>query len=277
MEQSALGAHTTDTSGPDPAGEPRTGDVEAPVTRAERAAGWAVHTFTATGAVMALLMVHLSYEGRVTAVLWLFLLSMIVDGCDGFLARHFRVKTTVPSIDGALLDNIVDYMTYVLAPMLLLWSNGFLPGGVAGGVVASIPVLASCYQFCRSDAKTDDHFFLGFPSYWNIAAFYVIVLDLGVTAAVWLLMVLAVLVFVPVKYVYPSRTATFWGLNMTLAVVWLGLFGLITWQLPDPNPWLVALSLAYPAVYLVESLWLTARSATSARAARNRSTSSTVE
>lgn len=248
-----------------------------------RIAGWLVHAFTTTGVVLALLMVHLSYEGRVEAVLWLFLISMVVDGTDGFLARHFRVKTVVPSVDGALLDNIVDYITYAFAPMILLWSCGFLPDGPAGGVVAAIPLVASCYQFCRADAKTDDHFFLGFPSYWNIAAFYVVVLDLGVAATVGLLMALAVLVFVPVKYVYPSRTADLWWFNMTMATLWLALFGLITAQLPDPHPALVVLSLAYPAVYLVESLWLTARSARSARADRSAtpatslSTSSAVE
>lgn len=242
-----------------------------------RAAGWLVHAYTTTGVVLALLMVHLSYEGEVEAVLWLFLVAMVVDGTDGFLARHFRVKTVVPGIDGALLDNIVDYLTYAFAPMVLLWANGFLPSGAAGGVVAAVPLVASCYQFCRSDAKTDDHFFLGFPSYWNVAAFYVVVLGLGVSATVWLLMVLAVLVFVPVKYVYPSRTADLWWFNMTMASLWLGIFALITAQLPDPHPLLVAVSLAYPAVYLAESLWLTARSARSATPATSPATSSALE
>jgi len=248
-----------------------------------RIAGWLVHAYTTTGVVLALLMVHLSYEGRVEAVLWLFLVAMIVDGTDGFLARHFNVKTVVPGMDGALLDNIVDYLTYAFAPMVLLWANGYLPEGAAGGVVAAIPLVASCYQFCRSDAKTDDHFFLGFPSYWNAAAFYVIVLGVGVTGATVLLMVLAVLVFVPVKYVYPSRTADLWWFNMTMASVWLVFFAWITSQLPDPNEVLVGISLLYPAVYLVESLWLTAKtakrahSARSDKPARSRSTSSSVE
>ena len=117
------------------------------------------------------------------AVLWLFLAAIFVDGTDGLLARQFRVKEVMPGFDGALLDNIVDYMTYTLAPMVLLWANGFLPDGVWGGVVAAVPVLASCYQFCRSDAKTDDHFFLGFPSYWNIVAFYAVVGGFGIAVA----------------------------------------------------------------------------------------------
>ena len=207
-------------------------------TQGARAAAAAVHLFTATGAVLALLMVHFSYEHEVEKVLWLFLVAMIIDGTDGMLARRFKVKAVLPGFDGALLDNIVDYMTYALAPMALLWANGYLPDGPAGGVVASIPLLASTYQFCRTDAKTDDHFFLGFPSYWNIVAFYVVVWELSTVATTVLLLLLSVLVFVPIKYLYPSRTEKLWYVNMTLATLWLALWAAITASLPDaPACW----------------------------------------
>ena len=226
-------------------------------TLGARAAAAAVHVFTATGAVLALLMVHFSYQHEVETVLWLFLVAMVIDGTDGMLARRFHVKTVLPQFDGALLDNIVDYMTYALAPMALLWANGYLPDGAAGGVVASIPLLASTYQFCRADAKTDDHFFLGFPSYWNIVAFYAIVWELSSTGTTVVLLVLALLVFVPIKYLYPSRTEKLWYVNMTLSTLWLGLFAAITAALPDPPAVLVGLSLVYVAYYVAVSLWLT--------------------
>jgi hypothetical protein len=93
-------------------------------------------------------------------------------------ARRYGVKERLPWFDGALLDNIVDYLTYVFAPMVLLLQSGYLPDGNAGTVIAALPLVASSYQFCRVDAKTDDHFFLGFPSYWNVVAFYAIAMDL---------------------------------------------------------------------------------------------------
>ena len=136
-----------------------------------------MHLYTASGSVLGLLIVLAALEGEVETALWLGLATLFVDGTDGMLARRFRVKETIPWFDGALLDNIVDYLTYVFAPIVLLWTTGHLPDGVAGRVVAAVPLLASCYQFCRVDAKTSDHFFLGFPSYWNVVAFYVIVLD----------------------------------------------------------------------------------------------------
>jgi phosphatidylcholine synthase len=225
----------------------------------ERLAAWSVHAFTATGTVLALLMVHFAYQGEVRTVLWLFLAAMVVDGTDGMLARRFRVKEVVPQLDGALLDNIVDYLTYAFAPMVLLWETGYLPDGAWGGAVAATPLVASCYQFCRSDAKTEDHFFLGFPSYWNVVAFYVIVFELGTVATTAVLLALTVLIFVPIKYVYPSRTETLWYTNMALATAFLVLFGAITSQLPDVPFVLTGLSLVYLAYYVAISLWLTVR------------------
>ena len=154
-----------------------------PPRRAAVAAAVAVHVYTAAGAVLAFLMVVTAVDGQVTAALWLFLVAMVIDGTDGLLARRLRVKEVTPGFDGALLDNIVDYLTYCFAPVVLLWAGGFLPDGWIGWVVACLPLLASTYQFCRADAKTDDHFFLGFPSYWNVVAFYIVVLGLGAGAA----------------------------------------------------------------------------------------------
>ncbi|MFN8190581.1 MAG: CDP-alcohol phosphatidyltransferase family protein [Nocardioidaceae bacterium] len=219
----------------------------------------AVHTYTATGAVLGFAMVAAAVDGHVRAALWLFLAAMVVDGTDGLLARRLRVKEVTPWFDGALLDNIVDYLTYVFAPTVLLWEAGYLPSGWAGWVAAGLPLLASSYQFCRSDAKTDDHFFMGFPSYWNVLAFYVVVLGLGQSTTAVLLVVFSVLVFVPVKYVYPSRTETLWYANMASTAAWFVTYAIIVAQMPDPHPVVLGLSLAYVAFYTAESLALTLR------------------
>ena len=141
--------------------------------------------------------------------------------------------------------------------MLLLWKGDYLPNGVWGEVVAALPLVASSYQFCRSDAKTDDHFFLGFPSYWNVVAFYVVVLELSTTVTVVILLACVALVFVPIKYVYPSRTDAFWKLNLSLAGLWLVLYGVILATFPDPNLFLIWLSLVYVAYYVAVSVYLT--------------------
>src|SRR5215212_9181431 len=189
-----------------------------------RLAGAAVHLYTASGSVLGLLIVLAAFEGEVEAALWLGLATLFIDGTDGMLARTARVKETIPWFDGALLDNIVDYLTYVFAPLVLLWTTGALPHGPAGWVLAALPLLASSYQFCRVDAKTDDHTFLGFPSYWNVVAFYAVVLDLGRPVVAAILVVFSVLVFVPVRYLYPSRTTTLRTSSLALTAVWFGTY-----------------------------------------------------
>jgi phosphatidylcholine synthase len=239
-------------------------DDPAPTARfspALRLAGAAVHLYTALGTVLGFLIVIAAIDGDVEAALWLGLAALFIDGTDGMLARRARVKETYPWFDGALLDNIVDYLTYVFAPVVLLWTAGYLPEGVGGWLLAALPLLASCYQFCRVDAKTDDHTFLGFPSYWNVVAFYAVVLDLSQVTVAVTLVVCSVLVFVPVRYLYPSRTEALWQLSMVLTVVWLVSYAVLLVQYPDPNPVVVVLSFAYLAYYLGFSGWLTARAA----------------
>jgi phosphatidylcholine synthase len=222
-----------------------------------RLAGAAVHLYTALGAVLGFWTVIAAFQGKVVTALWLGLATLWIDGTDGMLARQFRVKETIPWFDGARMDDIVDYLTYVFAPIVLLWTADRLPKGPVGWVLAGLPLLASCYQFCRVDAKTSDHFFLGFPSYWNVVAFYAIVLDVGRTGVAIALFVLTVLVFVPVRYVYPSRTKLLRGLNLALAGTWLVTYAVLLAQYPHPNPVVVALSIAYLAYYVGLSLYLT--------------------
>ena len=229
----------------------------APFPLGLRLAGAAVHLYTAVGSVLALLIVIAAFEGQVETALWLGLATLVIDGTDGMLARHFRVKETIPWFDGARMDDIVDYLTYVFAPIVLLWTTDRLPDGATGWVLAALPLLASCYQFCRVDAKTADHFFLGFPSYWNVVAFYAIVLDVGRTGVAIALAVLTVLVFVPVRYVYPSRTKLLRGLNLALAGMWLASYAVLLAQYPDPHPVVVALSSGYLVYYVGLSLYLT--------------------
>src|SRR5215203_5085276 len=185
------------------------------------------------------------------------LVSLIIDSTDGLLARRFRVNEALPFFDGALLDNIVDYITYVFAPMVLLWSGGYLPAGTSGVVFAALPLLASSYQFCRVDAKTDDHFFLGFPSYFNVVAFYAIVFEPSPNFLAAVLVVCSLLVFVPIRYVYPTRTIAFRGLALT--TLWLVSYAVILLEMPEPDPLILGFSILYLFYYFGLSLYLSGK------------------
>ena len=217
----------------------------------------AVHLYTASGVVLAFLMVLAALQGNATLALWLGLITLIIDGTDGMLARHFRVSEMLPWFDGRRLDDIVDYLTYCFAPIILLWVLGYLPSGLTGVIVAVVPLLASSYQFCRVDAKTDDHFFLGFPSYWNVIAYYVIVLNLSPTVTGVVLLFWSIMVFVPIRYLYPSRTATLRTFTLTLNVLWFITYAVILLQMPAPSPLLVYASLLFMVYYFGLSVFLT--------------------
>src|SRR5262245_9885044 len=138
---------------------------------------WLAHFYTSLGLVCAALIAALIVRGGDDAFRWSFFLMMIataIDATDGWFARKARVKEVLPGLHGRALDDLIDFQTYTTLPLLLLWRAGILPGAVEW--LYLLPLLASAYGFSQVNAKTDDGFFLGFPSYWNIVAFYLFML-----------------------------------------------------------------------------------------------------
>ena len=223
-----------------------------------RAFAWTVHGYTASGAVAAFAMTISIFNGDYRMAFLLMVLAIAVDATDGTLARLARVKETTPNFDGARLDDIVDYLTFVFVPALLLYRAGLLPAAW-GGAVAAAMLLSSGYGFSSNDAKTDDHFFTGFPSYWNIVALYLYAARLPPALNAVILLVLSALVFVRIGYVYPARTPVLRGLTIALCAVW-GLMTLaIILMLPDVPSLLLTTSLFFPIYYTGLSLVLNAR------------------
>lgn len=219
---------------------------------------WLVHLLTASGAVLAWLALDATVGGRPReAFLWL-AASIAIDAVDGWLARLARVKERVPGVDGARLDDIVDYLTFVFVPAFMVGWWHLVPAGWSVVVIAAI-LLSSAYGFSQTQAKTSDFFFTGFPSYWSIVVLYLYAMRLGESISAAVLLGLALLVFVPIGYVYPSRTPTLRGLTVGLGLVWaLATLALIV-VLPDVPVWLQMVSIAYPIYYFVLSLTLHVR------------------
>jgi phosphatidylcholine synthase len=228
----------------------------------QRLAGWLIHAFTASGAFIGLLALLAIYQHDFILALWLMCAAVFIDAVDGMLARMVRVKDVVPEIDGALLDNIVDFFTYTLVPCFFLLVTNLLPEHWR---IFSVMVItfSSAYQFTQVDAKTSDHFFKGFPSYWNIAVFYLFFWQMSPAANMLILLFLAVLSFVPVKYVYPSRLDYLTENHILRAgmVVITILWGLATmgllWLYPASNHLLIAISMGYCLLYIAISLYRT--------------------
>ena len=217
----------------------------------------AVHLFTASGAIWGLLALLAIFEHEWKLAIFWMILAMFVDGFDGMLARWADVKTYASGIDGGLLDNILDYLNYVVIPALFLVEADFLPDGFKLAT-AFLILLTSAYQFTQVDAKTDetnDYFFKGFPSYWNVVVLYMLVMRLNPWLNLAFLVLFNILVFVPIKYVYPSRDTRLKSLTLVLSYLY-GIIGIwAVMQYPNVPSWVVWVSFIYVGYYALLSLW----------------------
>jgi phosphatidylcholine synthase len=236
---------------------------------AMRVAAWGVHLYTAIGLVLAARMAMLLVRGGAEAfreVFVLMLVASLVDATDGTLARKVKVKTVLPEFDGRKLDDIVDFLTYTFLPLMLVWRAGLLPEGAEAWLL--LPLLASAYGFCQVEAKTEDGYFLGFPSLWNVVAFYLYALHLPGWVAVAIVATLGVMTFVPSRYLYPSsQPGALNKVSNLLGAPWCCLLLVVMWRLPsgpstvvDETTWrMAAASLYFPAFYMVASWIITLR------------------
>ena len=216
---------------------------------------WLVHLYTASGALFAFFATRAVFENRYRDAFFWLAVTVLVDATDGLLARRAKVSTRLPWFNGSKLDDIVDYLTYVFIPALIVWRAILVPDSWSTAVVAAM-LLSSLYGFNRDDAKTDDHFFTGFPSYWNIVVFYLYLAGWGAVASGVILLACAALVFVPIRYVYPSRTREWKVATLLMGSAWGVLMGVMLWRMPAvPRPVFLA-SFAFPVYYLLLSLVL---------------------
>lgn len=234
-----------------------------PVTPGQRARAHFVHLYTASGVGLAFLAAMEICAPRPDprmVFLWL-ALAVAVDASDGPLARRWHVKRWAPRIDGRTIDDIVDYLTFTFLPLLLVWRMGWVPEPGAAWVIPAL--VASLFGFANTGAKDEaGGFFLGFPSYWNVVAFY---------AGIWhwlygpwpnalVILALAALTVMPVGFLYPNLAPRPWRVPVTLgAFLWTALAVWMVLDYPRVPAWAMWVSLIYPAFYTVLSLRLRAR------------------
>lgn len=223
----------------------------------QRLVAYGVHLYTASGALVGLLVAAsiLTRDYR-QAFLWM-LAAVTIDMTDGFLARRFRVKEVVPHIDGRKLDDLVDYLNYTFLPVWMMWRAEWLPE--PRWLWCGIILVTSLFGFVHSGAKDEDRgFFRGFPSYWNIVAFYVYIFfqHYDPNVVLGLVLVLSLLSVLPVRFVYPNRPPCWLGFFLGGALVWMGLVLIMLLRKDGPQEWLVWVSFVYPVLYVLLSAYL---------------------
>lgn len=211
-----------------------------------------VHLYTASSAVFGLFGVVACFRGHFRLAMYWMMLTMVIDSTDGALARLVDVRKQIPWFDGRRLDDICDYFTYVVLPACFLVAAGMLPHSLW----AAVPVLTSAYGFSQDKAKTDDFFFLGWPSYWNVAVMYLYLMGSPPSVVLAWVLGLGAAIFVPLKYIYPSRTRMLRPLSLAVLALWVLIFSWLAVR-PDPSvAWLYATLALGPGYYVGLSLLL---------------------
>jgi phosphatidylcholine synthase len=185
----------------------------------DKIAAWAVHGFTASGAVLGFLaIISILNNDLVGAFLWLGL-ALLIDGIDGTLARKIGVSDKTPNIDGSTLDNVIDYLNYVIIPALMIYWFQMVPNGweiiLPAGMFA-----VSLYTFANMNMKTNDYYFSGFPAVWNIVVLYFYILNTHSIINVIVILLLFILTFVPIKFVHPLRVKKIRNLTIFCTILW---------------------------------------------------------
>jgi phosphatidylcholine synthase len=196
----------------------------------------AVHLFTATGAVFAMLAMLAAVDGEWSLMfLWL-VVAFAVDGIDGPLARKYEVKKYAGEFDGVLLDLIIDYLTYVFIPAFALFKSDLLPGWT-GWFAIIVITFASAMYFADTRMKTKDNSFSGFPGCWNMLVLVLFALSPDFWIILILVSLLAVAMFFPLKFIHPVRTERWRNLSLPMALAWTFFAGWAAWVDFHPESW----------------------------------------
>ena len=180
----------------------------------------AVHVFTATGIICAFFATIAVLDQSYPRMFGWLGLALVIDGIDGTFARMVDVGRRLPRFSGERLDQVVDYVTYVFVPALALFRSGIL-SDAWGLTLAILILMSSLYHFADNGNKTMDHCFVGFPAIWNIVAFYLFAFPMPVWGAAAVVLVCAVLTFIPMRWLHPMRMERRLSLNITASVLWL--------------------------------------------------------
>ncbi|WP_371228849.1 CDP-alcohol phosphatidyltransferase family protein [Roseovarius sp. 2305UL8-3] len=197
---------------------------------------YAVHLFTATGAVFAMLAMLAAVDGKWDMMfLWL-VVAFVVDGIDGPLARRYQVNKYAANIDGNILDMIIDYMTYIFIPAFALFKSGLLPGWT-GWFAIIVITFASALYLVDTRMKTKDKSFSGFPGCWNMVVLVLFAIEPNFWISLVLVAVLAVAMFTPLKFIHPVRTVRWRLLSLPMALAWTFFAGWAAWVEFHPESW----------------------------------------
>ena len=215
---------------------------------------FSVHILTASGSFLAFLALVAAAEQRFTAMFWWLGAALLVDGIDGPIARRVDVKSVLPNWSGVMLDNVIDYVTYVLIPAFALYESHMI-GRPMSFVAAGLIVMSSAIYYADTGMKTEENFFSGFPVAWNMLIFTLFVVHPSEQVAFGAILVSVLLTFLPIHFLHPVRVVRLRNVNLSIFGIWsiLSISALfLNFRSPQWLVWGVAASGLY--LYLIGAI-----------------------
>lgn len=220
----------------------------------EQLKAWCVHAFTASGVICALFALFAVINKQpMECFMWLGA-ALFVDGIDGTFARRYEVKKHIPHFDGLILDLIIDYLNYVFIAALFIYYFIELPPYTKTFSVIII-LLSSFFCFCNTKMKSDDCYFVGFPATWNIVALYLLVSAPAPIISFLVIIFLAILSVIPVKFLHPFRVRKAMPINIICTIIWVVMSGCLIAQYDHYQTWTLILWWLSGIYFIAFGIW----------------------
>lgn len=212
---------------------------------------WGIHLYTALGGVAGMAALIFASKGQFNYAFLLLIAQMIIDATDGIMARRVKVSKVLPNFDGSEMDNVIDIFTYAWIPVFIIYQLHVLPSNF----ILLIPIFASLYAYGQVNMKSEDAFFVGFPTYWNIVAMYLYFLRPDPITSSIIVIIPGILSFIPTRYLYPSKNNYYWKTTWFLGAIWFAIVSFILLNAKlDRN--LSLISLFFPVYYMAMSFYV---------------------
>lgn len=185
----------------------------------DKTMAWGVHLFTSCGLLTGFMAILAINEKDWVSTMWWLIASLIIDGLDGNLARYFRVKEVLPYMNGKTIDYVIDFATYAIIPAYCFYISEMVPG-TWNLICTFIILLVSALYYGKEGMVSNDMYFIGFPVMWNMVVFYLIfIFQSGPLLSALIVIVFAILHFVPIKFAYPSQAYKYRNFILILTVL----------------------------------------------------------
>jgi phosphatidylcholine synthase len=225
-------------------------------SQSQRRTGFSIHVLTASGALAGLIALQAVIDDHIrSALIWL-IVCQILDGIDGPIARRFNVGLHAPHIDGHVLDLVIDYVTCVVVPTVLLIQMDVVEPRFTM-VISGLILVTSALWFARTDQETEDAWFNGFPAVWNIVIPTFILLETSQRYAAIMCILFCVAQLTKVKFPHLVRVRALRPATYTATVVYFGAFILLSAQYPNGPQWAQNIILVGPVYFVAIVVWRT--------------------